>query len=247
MKCLVARDRHAGGESIEFANADLGRSWVAQSVGIGYSLRRITSSGMSQTLHGKGEIHCPTQRIYVWSMALGEFSTPCPKPQPSGHEAGLVACSRIGRTPAAQEITADFRVEKAGVSLPRRCRPALVEARVRNLLRAFNLGAANAVARSFTLQAVFEPYTATPGLAVRGRAGIKAFARNRYAVGDGWTASNLQPPLGAVGVPREAVYGAGLEVRQRGSFVAASGAKIVLDCRTGLIRRWDGPGIAAPP
>ena len=110
--------------------------------------------------------------------------------------------------------------------------------------RAFDLARAPAFARSFTRGAYMQPYTASnPLLNLRGRSQISAFAARRGARGDGWTAVRLLPPIGEVGLPREAIYGVTLRVTWHGG---DTGAKVVVDCRSGLIARWVGPALAEP-
>jgi hypothetical protein len=80
-----------------------------------------------------------------------------------------------------------------------------------------------------------------------GRAAIEEFASERHKAGDGWTLTDLAPPLGRVGLPREGTYGEGLIVQQESAhFRKQEGAKVVIDCATGLIQTWVGPAFGPP-
>jgi hypothetical protein len=56
----------------------------------------------------------------------------------------------------------------------------------------------------------------------------------------------VAPPRGMVGVPAHAIYGVTLEIRSRGERLTEGGAKVVVHCGSGLLRRWIGPAIATP-
>ncbi len=70
----------------------------------------------------------------------------------------------------------------------------------------------------------------------------------RYRAGDGWTATRLVPPGGSVGLPKWAVYGLEFQISYQGTFVSKrASAKLVVDCRTGLLQGWVGPALKVPP
>jgi hypothetical protein len=233
---------HARGESIRLVGVDVGNSWVSHSVGFGVALLRF--GGASEQLHGKGEIDCLSRRIYVWSVGTGAATSPCPGTPQANALRTVVACSRTGHTPLAQEVSRDFAVGGTPLRLPGRCGPAAARTRVTGALRAFDLAGANAFARHFVVRANMQPYTASqPSLNLNGRPEIAAFAARRVARGDGWTAVRLLPPTGRAGLPSEAVYGLTLRVSWHG---ADAGVKLVIDCRSGLIARWVGPALAEP-
>jgi len=235
---------HAQGEGFRFVGLDVGNSWVPHSVGFGVALLQVGAS--SKQLHGKGEIDCLSRRIYVWSVGAGAATSPCPGTPQANALRTVVACSRTGRKPLAQELSRDFALETTPLRLPGRCLPATVRTRVVGALRAFDLAGATAFARNFTRGANMQPYTASqPPPNLRGRSQIAAFAVRRTARGDGWTAAKLSPPTGTVGLPTEAIYGMTLGVSlPRGG--GENGVKLVIDCRTGLIARWVGPALAEP-
>ena len=235
---------HARGEGIRLLAVDVGNSWVPHSVGVGVSLLEV--GGSSRQLYGKAEVDCLRRRIWVWAVGTIGISSRCPGVPTANALRVVLACSRTGRKPLAQEMSRDFAVVHTRLRLPRRCAPAAVETRVVGALRAFNLAGASAFARSFTPEANMQPYTATvPLINLRGRAQIAAYAARRAARGDGWTAARLLPPTGSVGLPADAVYGLTLRVNSpRGS--GENGVKLVVDCRSGLLTHWVGPALAEP-
>jgi len=219
---------HARGERIRFVGIDVGNSWVPPSVGFGVALLRL--GGASEQLHGKAEIDCLTRRIYVWSVGAGAATSPCPGTPQANALRTVVACSRTGRRPLAQEVSPDFALGSTPLALPGRCQAATVERRVVGALRAFDLAGPNAFARNFGRDAFMHPYTDTrPPRYLRGRSQITAFAARRTARGDGWTAAGLFPPSGGAGAGT-AIYGLTLRVSaSRGG--GENGVKLVIDCR----------------
>jgi hypothetical protein len=225
----------ARGERIHLLTVDVGNSWVAHGVGVGLTLAQA---------HGKAEIDCRRRQIYVWSVASGPATSPCPQTPQANALRAVDACSRTGSPPSAQEVSRDFAVTRTPLRLPIRCRPPAVQKRVVGALRAFDLGGESAFAASFTRDANMQPYTASePLVNLRGRAQIAGFVSRRAARGDGWTAAKLMPPIGTVGLPREAIYGLTLRLNWHGADV---GVKLIIDCRSGLIARWVGPALAEP-
>lgn len=82
------------------------------------------------------------------------------------------------------------------------------------MLRAFNVGAGQPFANGFVAdRPLFEPYTAEFRQYVT-RKEIAPFVVQRSGAGDGWTALELLPPQGTVGLP-------GVEARGRLSYRAA--------------------------
>ncbi len=142
-------------------------------------------------------------------------------------------------------IAPHFRVTKARVTVPRPCRPAPVVKRIVATLTAFDAGLGAAFAREFSEDGVFVAYAGTP--AARGRAQIAAEVVKRNARGDGWTATILHAPVSPAGLPDATTYELGLNVRFRGAQLEGRGAKLVVGCRSGLVRKWLGPALAVPP
>jgi hypothetical protein len=230
---LAARSR---GVRIRLVAVDVGNSWVPHAVGLGVTL---------DDAHGKAEIDCRSRRIYVWSVSSDTAASPCPQTAQRNALRTLVACSRTGRKPLAQELSRDFAVVDTGLRYPRSCGPSAVKRRIAAALRAFDLAGASAFARNFTRGANMQPYTNTrPPVNLRGRSQIADFGARRAAHGDGWTAARLLPPAGGAGA-RGAIYGLTLRVSSP-SGGGENGVKLVIDCRSGLIARWVGPALAEP-
>jgi hypothetical protein len=245
--------RHDAGERMRLLETSVANGSPAASVIVGVSVLRVINPPRgsnnegdvsSQLLEGKARVDCARHRIYSWSVRPGTNAVDCPQMPTANALRTVIACSRVGRKPLAQEVSRDFAVGSAPVRFPRKCRPAAVAIRVVGALRAFDLAGAAAFARNFTRYANMEPYTSTrPPSNLRGRAQIAAFATRRTASGDGWTAARLLPPA-SVGAGA-AIYGLTLRVSSpRGG--GENGVKLVIDCRSGLIARWVGPALAEP-
>jgi hypothetical protein len=231
---------HARGERIRIVDIDVGRS-SSRSAGLGLSHLQ-TSSGTSRPVHGKAEIDCARGRFYVWSTGEAAWRF-CADPTGVDRESVVVACARQGRAPHAQEVGDDFAVGTTRAVLRSRCRAGAVSARVVHAIRAFNLGAAAAFARDFAASATVQPYTGWFTQLV-GRAALRRFAAERDVRADGWTATAVFPP--AVPGVQAAIYRVDLRVSSAGAAFGAGGVKVVIDCRSGLIAHWVGPGLAAP-
>ena len=122
---------------------------------------------------------------------------------------------------------------------------AHVRPRVLSIVHAFNTGRAAVFGKNFTRRPSFQPYTGDVGrryarAPLVTRRGLTRFVNARYAAGDGWTVSQLLPPLGSAGLPVTAIYGLNLSVSYPGGHLAG-GTKLVISCSSGLVRRWVGP------
>lgn len=150
-------------------------------------------------------------------------------------------------TAAAPPISADYALGTSPITLPPRCRPQPVEELVLGLLQAFNDGDTHAFAARF-VRPSFHPYPSQ--VAPSGfidRDAIEGFVRDRHVAGDGWALRVLQPPVGRVGLPHEAIYTAEVRVVSRGREQrAGGGVKLVVDCRSGLVAHWLGPRDGPP-
>jgi hypothetical protein len=192
---------------------------------------------------GKGMVDCASLRIWQWAMGApvpGTPPIPCPQPRDWSPSAAILACTT---GPNARAVTLDFRLNTQSSRLPQPCRPASAFGKLRSALSGFNAGLGPAFGKHFVRGARFHAYTAAePGR--RGRAAIARFVSRRYDAGDGWTGTALRPPrrTGA----RTVVYGVDLLLSSLGKPLTSSGAKVVFDCRSGLIRSWIGPAVAAP-
>jgi hypothetical protein len=131
------------------------------------------------------------------------------------------------------------------VELSPKCRPSVVRRLLIGMLDAFNRGESLRFAEGFASEGFFQPYPGTfPDIAQEGLVGeaqIEAFVRERHEARDGWSATELSPPLGEAGVDDEAVYGMTLVLTSAGNHAGVGGAKVVIDCRSGLVADWVGP------
>jgi hypothetical protein len=106
------------------------------------------------------------------------------------------------------------------------------------------------MARTLGIAAVLAVLVAA--LAVSARAGsherIVVTRGARYADGDGWTATHLVSPRRRTSFAVSAVYMLELTVSHQ-SVSVADGLRtnLVVDCRSGLLRRWVGPDTKMPP
>jgi hypothetical protein len=157
------------------------------------------------------------------------------------------ACLGGNPEPTAPTLTPDFVVESTSIDLPGRCETEAVQERVVGAVEAFNSGQGGSFAASFLeTEGQLSPY-GVGGRGFVGREAIAAFVTERHKTGDGWTLAVLSPPLGRVGLPRETAYGVDLIVVQKGSgFRRREGAKVVIDCASGLILGWVGPALPPP-
>lgn len=229
------------GEHFYLRELDVGRSWVRNSVALGFTIWR-RSSGGSEALqsHGKAEIHCPSKTIYVWSMADGMASF-CAAPSWWSPILAPLVCVRGGRTTNADEVAPSYRRPTTSVPLASRCTPAAVETRVLALLRAYNVGDGRAFARGFHSSRVGRlERLRLRDLRLRSFPALASYVSERYGAGIGWTLLDLDPPARAGGPYRLFVQ---VRVRRQGRPYDSVG-KVFVDCRTGLIRRLALPSIA---
>jgi hypothetical protein len=157
---------------------------------------------------------------------------------------GLAAGAVSARPPVAA-TTPDFVIIPAHRSFDRPCVPRAAAGRIVSMLRAFNRGDGARAAAAFAQTGSLEPYTGTQDAAIPRAVGRRLIARyvlQRHRTGDGWTASAVAPPSGHGGRPLHAIYAVRLVVQLRGVEHTAA-AKIVLNCRSGLIERWVGPRV----
>lgn len=97
-------------------------------------------------------------------------------------------------------------------------------------------------ARRWEVYQHFDPPNGSEG-ALRTQPQFAAFVSELHARGEVWIYVSLTPPTGTAGLPDTAVYGVSLTIRKGGS-TRPGGAKVVIDCRTGLISRMVGPASA---
>jgi len=245
-------ERHAQNERMALVEVQVGPSSRPRAVGLAVKVRREAGDlprWLSPFAVVKGGIDCEEGAIDVWNMGQSsrdEIRDICPHPPRWKPGAPAVACSR---GPNAAAVGPGFVLTPARVNLPPRCNPAAVHRKVRRMLSVFNLGFGPIFAKHFTRTGNLHPYTGSiAGSGFVGRGRIASFVRTRYRKGDGWTASRLLSPQGSVGLPKRTVYGLEFRVSYQGAVVAEqAGAKLVVDCRSGLLTRWVGPSVKVPP
>ncbi len=252
-------ERHRQRERMQLVAVELGTSNIVGAAGGTFVVRRDADDlapglgGNDRIAYGKFELDCAERRFFVWSggmnLAPGEdlarSLSACPLPPGWAPADPAVACTR---GPNARALATGFRLGRTAITLPAKCRPAAVKRRVVTALGDFNTGLGEKFARQFLPRGQFHPYTASIGGG--GFVGAKAmlrFVRTRYKAGDGWTATALLPTRGLAGVRKDAVYLLQFRVTYQGAPVTDSAAaKLVVDCRGGKLRKWVGPGVAAP-
>jgi hypothetical protein len=150
----------------------------------------------------------------------------------------------------APPVAPDFTVGSTTVSLSGQCTPDRVARHLIYRLDAFDSGRARAFSRGFlasdrSARWIFNPYSGEPlpgyRPSRRTRPGIEGIVHALYRRGDGWTAAELQPPTGTVGLPGSAIYGLSLRVTRRGRSSYDQGVKLIIACVSGRITRWNGP------
>jgi hypothetical protein len=228
-------------------NRSLGAGRVE--VGIGLSAQADDYEGGSRGLVGRAVVNCASHTIADWKVTLQPagfaFSGPgsCPRPRGWSTKGPVVACSE---PPTAWMLADAFAVGKTTQSSPVRCGADGARTRLVSMLRALDYARPDGVAASFTPNGLFQPYSASLGTAVRGRSAIQKFATARVAAFDGWTASQLNPPLGRPSRTGTMEYTVALVAYTNGRPDGAGVARMTLDCGSGLIRSWTGPGLPLP-
>jgi hypothetical protein len=206
----------------------------SHSVGAHYAYERSGRVAL-----GKGLIDCSSQRIWQGAMGTPGSSPPrlpCPRLLgwlPSGP---VLACSRGANAPALAE---SFKLVPRSTKLSGGCGPQAVSRRLTGMLTAFNGGVGDSFARDLTRRATFQPRAR----AFRQSREIAAYASSRYHAGEGWTATRLER-LRAGG--RTTPYRLSLEIVHQTKPVARGRVLVTVDCASGLVSRWLGPGVRTP-
>ena len=230
-------ERHLQHEHWEVVSVGLVPSGTSGAAGINYTIRR-TADDLPPWLNavgfGKGGIDCTAGRIFVWSWGQNDTSvsvpTLCPRPRGWSPGTAILACTG---GPNAKPLAPNFRLHHA--PLPARCATGPALGTLRSALRAFNSGIGEDFAKRFARDTLLS----SRGAELQSRRRIASFAHARYSAGEGWTARVLHAPNRAR--RSVAVYRLELVVSRPVEAPAARRAKITLDCKSGLIRRWHGP------
>jgi hypothetical protein len=149
--------------------------------------------------------------------------------------------------PPRQSRTQAVAPSNGSLSLPGKCALPYVRRRLQNLAADVSAGNGTAVAANFLAGPEFrwevyehmDPPNGSKG-ALRTRAAVAVFAsiiRARHTV---WTFAGVDPPVGNAGLPETVVYGLSLTIKS-GRQERAAGAKVVIDCESGLINHMVGP------
>src|SRR5712692_825737 len=216
-------------------------------VGLGLSAQADDYEGGLRGLVGRAVVNCASKTIAEWKVTLQpvgfSFSGPGACPRPSGGWSSNDVAVACAERPSAWELAETFVVGKSAAYLPDRCSTQAARVRLVAMLHALNNASAGGVAAAFTPDGQFQPYTASVRSPFRGRAAIKGFATKRIDAVDGWTASELGPPLRRSGAP---AYTVTLVAYTNGRPDGAGVARMTVDCRSGLIRQWVGPALPLP-
>jgi hypothetical protein len=205
------------------------------SVAASYAYGR--SAGMAL---GKALIDCASQRIWQGAMgAPGSTSPrmPCPRPPGWSPNGSVVACADGANAPALADA---FRVMPRSTKFSGRCRPQAVAAGLRRMLTAFNAGDGDMFSRELTRRAAFQPLAG----ALRQRRAMVRYVSGRYHAGEGWSATQLVR-LRVAGA-RSVLYRLSLDVVHQTRLFSRGHVLVTIDCPSGLVARWLGPGVRTP-
>jgi polyvinyl alcohol dehydrogenase (cytochrome) len=161
---------------------------------------------------------------------------------------GLHAYRVVIKPTPARASTTGFRLATHAAKVPTRCSGSSTRARVFGMLASFDTGNGYQFAAGFAGKFAFRPYPHTPlapanGFAQGRRAAIVSFVHERFAAGDGWTATALDLQRPVPRHPKVVVYRLGLQVRVQGKVLLRT-ATVAMGCLTGHVRSWVGPNLA---
>jgi hypothetical protein len=157
---------------------------------------------------------------------------------------------RANHFPPVPAVASDFQTFARDTSLPRACDTASTTRLVVRALTAFNAGEVRTFAGFFTRTGRFNPYNGADhvGRYKPSRSGVTrrkiAWATQALHRADhGWTALSLVPPVAA---ESGAVYGLNVRISLRARPWYHKGVKLIVDCRSGRVRVWQGPAFTPP-
>jgi hypothetical protein len=172
--------------------------------------------------------------------AIAVAATACDS-GPREHQTTRADTTSISSVANAPPTTPNFVVARTDLELDAECRPNPVRQLAVAMLTAFNRGKGATFADGFA-KPLFHPYSfRIAGSGFTDKDSISQFVTERHKAGDGWSATKLWPPTGQAGLPYQAVYGLDLRISQHGKLIRRGGAKLVIDCATGLLATWVGP------
>ena len=156
---------------------------------------------------------------------------PCPRPAGWSPADPVVVCSGGANAPAASD---EFNASRAGSF--GRCAPRAVSLRLTRALAAFNAGSADVFARQLSRTPVFRAQRNV----LRSRRAVTRYLRARYHAGEGWTAKQLER------AGRTGRYRLSLSVVHQTRTIGRGSVLVTVNCASGLISRWVGPGVRTP-
>jgi len=216
-------------------------------VGLGLSAQADDYEGGARGLVGRAVVNCTSKTIAEWKVTLQPvgftFAGPGACPRPNGGWSSNDVAVACAERPSAWELAETFVVGKSAAYLPDRCSTQAARVRLVAMLHALNNASARRVAAAFMPDGQFQPYTASVRSPFRGRAAITRFATKRIEAVDGWTASELDPPLHRSGPSSATAFTVSLVAYTNGRPDGAGVARMVVDCHSGLIRQWVGPAL----
>jgi hypothetical protein len=242
-------ERHEQSERMRLLVVEVAPSRVPGAVGLVFVVRREANDlperlgGRQRIANGKAGILCRQRQIYLWTMRMslakpGEdyprrLPWECPRPRGWSPGGPAVACST---GPNARARADDFHVVAQRGASSRRCTAQAVSLRMTRALSAFNAGLADVFARQFAQRPTFRPQRR----ALRSRRAITRHALARYRAGEGWTANRLEH------VGPTSRYRLSLSVVHQTRPLARRSAALTVNCASGLISSWLGPGVRTP-
>lgn len=241
-------ERHRQNERMQLVALSVRKSREPWAAGITFSVRRDADDlparlgGRRRIAGGKGGIDCERRQIYLWSMGMDMAAAgqdypgsgprlPCPRPPGWSPGRPIVACS-TGTN--ARAVSNDFVTGHESTSGP--CGTRAVSFRVTRALSAFNAGLGNVFARQLTRTAAFRAQRGP----LRTRRAITRYAQARYHAGEGWTATQLAR------IGRTARFRLSVAVVHQTRPIARGRVLLTVNCHSGLISSWLGPGIQTP-
>jgi hypothetical protein len=241
-------ERHRQNERMSLVAVRVVRARASWAAGIHFVVRRSADDlppglgGRQRIAGGKGQIDCERHRIQLWTMFMNMAepgrdyppsgaAVPCPRPAGWSPANPVVVCSSGRNAPAVSE---EFNASRAGS--PGRCEPQAVSARLRRALSAFNAGSADVFARQLSRTPVFRVQRKV----LRSRRPVTRYLLARYHAGEGWTATRLER------AGRTGGYRLSLSVVHQTQTIGRGSVFVTVNCASGLISRWVGPGVRTP-
>jgi hypothetical protein len=241
-------ERHRQNERMSLVAVRVVRARASWAAGIHFVVRRSADDlppglgGRQRIAGGKGQVDCERHRLQLWTMFMNKAEAgrdyppsgaglPCPRPAGWSPADPIVVCSGGANAPAASD---EFNASRAG-SLGR-CAPRAVSLRLKRALSALNAGSADVFARQLSRASEFRPRRDV----LRSRRAVTRYLLARYHAGEGWTATRLER------AGRTGRYRLSLSVVHQMRTIGRGSVLVTVNCASGLISRWLGPGVQTP-